>query len=133
MIPLVTKPRRRSTTLAPLTIALGLMSAVGCDEEGPTPEDAGTDAGVSMADAGDDAGGPPGTDGGLDASVDAGLADAGGTDAGSDAGMACGTDTVPLSMIRGTEGIAIAPDGTVYYSQSGALGRRVPGGAAEDA
>jgi sugar lactone lactonase YvrE len=41
----------------------------------------------------------------------------------------CGTDVAPLADIVGTEGLAIADDGTVYYSQSGHVGRWVPGGA----
>lgn len=45
----------------------------------------------------------------------------------------CGTDIIPLASVRGTEGIAIAPDGTLYYSQSGAVGRRLPGAASENA
>lgn len=45
---------------------------------------------------------------------------------------ACGTESLPASTIRGTEGLAIAPDGTLYYSQSGAVGRRLPGLPQED-
>src|SRR5688500_6282369 len=45
---------------------------------------------------------------------------------------ACGTAQPPLAQISGTEGIAIAPDGTIYYSQSGAVGRWVPGEADAD-
>ena len=44
----------------------------------------------------------------------------------------CGSEVVPTATISGTEGLAIAPDGTVYYSQSGAVGRRLAGGAAEN-
>lgn len=44
----------------------------------------------------------------------------------------CGTELLPLASIRGTEGLAIAPDGTTYYSQSGAVGRRLPGMAVEN-
>ena len=48
-----------------------------------------------------------------------------------DAPAACGTQTAPVAMISGTEGIAIAPDGTLYYSQSGGrVGRWQPGAAA---
>lgn len=46
----------------------------------------------------------------------------------ADTSELCGTQTITGSTIRGTEGIAIAPDGTVYYSQSGAVGRRTPDG-----
>jgi len=71
---------------------------------------AGTDAGGGATDAGG------GTDGG----------------GGTDAAPACGTEVAPTASINGTEGLAIAPDGTIYYSQSQAVGRRVPGGATED-
>ncbi len=46
---------------------------------------------------------------------------------------ACGNEQLPVAQITGTEGIAIAPDGTLYYSQDGAIGRRRPGMAPEDA
>ncbi len=39
----------------------------------------------------------------------------------------CGTEVLPTASITRTEGLAIAPDGTAYFSQSGALGRRQPG------
>ena len=55
---------------------------------------------------------------------DAGAIDAVSPDAPA---AACGTDVVPVAMITGTEGIAIAGDGTVYYSQTGHVGRWVPG------
>jgi hypothetical protein len=49
-----------------------------------------------------------------------------------DAGMVgCGTSLMP-SEITGTEGLVIARDGTVYYSQTGGVGRKLPGMAAED-
>lgn len=44
---------------------------------------------------------------------------------------ACGTERPTISGIRGTEGLVIGPDGTIYYSQSGAVGRLTPGGSAE--
>jgi sugar lactone lactonase YvrE len=49
-----------------------------------------------------------------------------------DATAGCGTATPPLASITGTEGIAIAADGTVYYSQDGHVGRWAPGDAAPD-
>lgn len=54
------------------------------------------------------------------------------TDASDDpdaAGECTASATVPLAMISGTEGLAIADDGTVYFSQTGRLGRWVPGAA----
>jgi sugar lactone lactonase YvrE len=44
----------------------------------------------------------------------------------------CGSEHLPVADIRGTEGIAVAPDGTFYYSQNGAIGRRRPGEAPDD-
>ncbi len=53
--------------------------------------------------------------------------------AGPDAATGCGTATPPLASLGGTEGIAIAPDGTIYYSQSGGrVGRWQPGDADGD-
>ncbi|HEV8322339.1 MAG TPA: SMP-30/gluconolactonase/LRE family protein [Myxococcota bacterium] len=49
--------------------------------------------------------------------------------AGTDAGPPCGTELLPTTAITGTEGIAIGPTGTLYYSQFRAVGRRIPGGA----
>ncbi len=49
-----------------------------------------------------------------------------------DAGPApCGDEALPTGSISGTEGLAIAADGTAYYSQSAAIGRRAPGESAE--
>ncbi len=45
----------------------------------------------------------------------------------------CGTEVLPVAQITGTEGLAIAPDGTLYYSQNGKIGRRRPGTAPENA
>jgi sugar lactone lactonase YvrE len=59
-------------------------------------------------------------------------ADPGAPDAapGPDAAGACGTAVPPLADLGGTEGIAIAADGTIYYSQSGGrVGRWQPGEA----
>ncbi|HUQ05412.1 MAG TPA: SMP-30/gluconolactonase/LRE family protein [Kofleriaceae bacterium] len=84
----------------------------------------GGDGGGSEVDA---AGG--GGDGG---EVDGAGGDGGGTDAGGDGASACGTMMPTLADLGGTEGIAIAGDGTIYYSQNGAVGRWVPGGQAVD-
>ncbi len=42
----------------------------------------------------------------------------------------CGSGVAPAGQIAGTEGVAIAADGTVYYSQTGGVGRWVPDDAA---
>lgn len=45
------------------------------------------------------------------------------------AAPSCGMERPTITGIRGTEGLVIGPDGTIYYSQSGAVGRLPPGGA----
>ena len=65
------------------------------------------------------------------ADIDASTIDSGNAiDAGDDPDAppsACGSEVAPVAMITGTEGIAIAADGTIYYSQTGGVGRWVPG------
>lgn len=63
---------------------------------------------------------------------DGGAIDGASVDAPIDGTSACGTMMPTLADLGGTEGIAIAADGTIYYSQNGAVGRWVPGGAAVD-
>jgi hypothetical protein len=46
-------------------------------------------------------------------------------------GPECGDEVLDSASISGTEGLSIAPDGTVYYSQTGGVGRRLPGEAAD--
>lgn len=97
-----------------LWLAVGIAtSAAGCGGGDESPMDADTDVDAAAVDG-------AGTDG------------AGQGDAGLDAPSACGTMMPTLADLSGTEGIAIAGDGTIYYSQSGAIGRWVPGGAAVD-
>lgn len=69
------------------------------------------------------------------ATIDATGADAAISDgpAAPDGPADCTGETPPLAMIQGTEGVAIADDGTVYFSQSGHLGRWVPGTATPEA
>lgn len=43
----------------------------------------------------------------------------------------CGTERPDISSVRGTEGLVIAADGTIYFSQSRAVGRIRPGMAPE--
>jgi len=61
------------------------------------------------------------------ATIDGGDDIDGGVD--PDAEPGCATGVAPVAMISGTEGIAIAADGTVYFSQTGHVGRWVPGAA----
>lgn len=119
------------TTRLALTLLLSL-AACGDDDTnldaGPVPDSAVADASrdVASGDAGDES----------DAGADAGIADAG-SDANTpdvfDAGpSACGTEQPSVAEVSGTEGVAIAPDGTIYYSQSGGIGRIQPGMGAEN-
>jgi sugar lactone lactonase YvrE len=88
----------------------------------------------------------PGTDAGGDRDVpegvdvpglDAPAIDGGGSDTpegvdGGGGGGCTGTARPDVSAIRGTEGLIVARDGTIYYSQSGSVGRLAPGGSPED-
>lgn len=44
----------------------------------------------------------------------------------------CGTDRPSLTGPGGSEGLVIGPDGTIYYTQRGAVGRIRPGAAPEN-
>jgi sugar lactone lactonase YvrE len=44
----------------------------------------------------------------------------------------CGDSRPDISAISGTEGLIVARDGTIYYTQSGQVGRLAPGGTPED-
>jgi sugar lactone lactonase YvrE len=100
--------------------ALFIALAAGCGDDAPAPPrdasvfDAGArDLAVEDAAPGDDA------------ATDAGDADAGATDAGA---RSCGMARPEIGAVRGTEGLVIARDGTVYYSQRGGVGRLAPDG-----
>lgn len=111
-------------TIARLCWVLGVMVALvsGC----PGPE-AVTDAGTPGTDTGTPVDtGTPETDTGTP-ETDAGTPD---VDGGTP--TACAGARPSLSGITGTEGLIIARDGTIYYSQSRAVGRLVPGGTPED-
>ncbi|MFK7999934.1 MAG: SMP-30/gluconolactonase/LRE family protein [Polyangiales bacterium] len=115
-------------------LALALLLSIAACGDDDTP-DAGQTPDSAVADASSDVGaGDTGNE------SDAG-ADAGASDAGSDANIpdvfdagppACGTEQPSVAAVRGTEGVAIAPDGTIYYSQSGGIGRILPGMDAEN-
>jgi len=90
---------------------------------------------VAACGGGDDGGATAdASGGGGDGAIDAPEADGGAViDAPMlDGAAGCGAMAPPLADLGGTEGIAIAADGTVYYSQNGAVGRWIPGGAAVD-
>ncbi len=86
----------------------------------------------------DDAFVAPGEDAGpsADAFVETPDAPSTPTDSGptGDAGptSACGGARPDITRVTGTEGLVIARDGTIYYSQGGAVGRLAVGGAPED-
>jgi sugar lactone lactonase YvrE len=95
-----------------LLVAASLAVLVACD---------GGDADEVVDGATADVGGDDGVDAGPDAAA---------PDGGS---PGCGEEVLPVADITGTEGLAIAADGTLYYSQSGSIGRRRPGEAPQDA
>ena len=122
-------PRRRT---ASMTLAASLISLAGCGGD-TVSEDAfvpsTNDAYVATNDApgespdafsADDTGTPP-----PDAHVEG---DAGAPD--PDAGMtsACGGMRPAITSITGTEGLVIARDGSIYFSQRAAVGRVAPDG-----
>lgn len=85
-----------------LPFAFALIAACS-GEPAMTPLDAAADA---PADASPTADTPPASDGG---------------------GPRCGTERPDIDAVRGTEGLVIAADGTIYFSQSRAVGRIRPG------
>lgn len=98
-----------------------LLLLAGCGESTADADSAQLDAapGAQLdaapeADAGVPDGAPP------DAAIDAAQPDMG--------TAGCGDERLPVDEIRGTEGLAITTDGTLYYAQSFAVGRRLPGG-----
>src|SRR4051794_21460696 len=97
--------------LAPLALLLPLLA---CGNN--PPADAGMDVPV-----------------GNDVPVTGDASDTPAADVPADTGASqCGTDRPDISGITGTEGLVIAADGTIYYSQASAIGRMQPGMAQED-
>jgi len=105
--------------------ASALLFIAACsDDTGPTdtgtpPSDTSTDTTTPPTDGGGDTTTPP-TDGGGDTAPP--------TDTGA---PTCGDGRPDVSGITGTEGLIVARDGTIYYTQSGVVGRLVPGGTPE--
>ncbi len=117
----------------PVLFVLMVLTACGDDSSvlDASTDASGADASVMDATATDasDSGGDSGRDAGV---FDGGEEiDAGDDAAPADAGVTCGDETAPVETIRGTEGVAVATDGTIYFSQSGGVGRRLPGMDAE--
>jgi sugar lactone lactonase YvrE len=71
------------------------------------------------------AGGTMGAAGGAGTTGAAGVGAAGA--GGAKGTVACGTAQADLSMVSGSEGLVIDADGTVYFSQTAAVGRLTPG------
>jgi outer membrane protein assembly factor BamB len=99
-----------------LPILIALTAA--CSSDPAVTTDAGTDLGV-IVDTPAAADRPTGTD--TPAVTD--------TPAATDSGATrqCGTARPAITSVRGTEGLVIAADGTIYFSQSHAVGRIRPG------
>ena len=123
-------------------ILLSTTILLSCGDRSLDAVTGGSDSG---ADSGGAAGGGTGSGGGASATGGAAATDAAGTDvaapdsgggAVADAGassVTCGTMQPDLSGITGVEGLAIGPDGTIYFSQqfTHSVGRLRPGMAAE--
>jgi sugar lactone lactonase YvrE len=106
----------RLSRFSALVLALA-FPAIGCDSTNDEDSGVTPDTGVPT-DSGDVDGGGEVTDTG------------GGTDAPVVA--TCGTARPDVSNIRGTEGLIIGRDGTIFYGQSGGVGRMTPDGTQDD-
>lgn len=124
--------RHRTRLLSLLALALSACDepATNTDSAIPATDSATRDGGRTDAGLPLDAGNP--IDGGA---IDGGPSDGGmpidsggGTDSAT---PGCGGARPSISMIRRTEGLVIGRDGTIYYSQSGGVGRLRPGGSME--
>ena len=101
----------------PSLILACFVAACGGDDDRPVPDSGPRADGGGGTDSGPLPDGGSGTDGGS-------------TDSGPP--PACGGARPVISGITGTEGLVIARDGTIYYSQDRAVGRLVPGGTPEN-
>lgn len=111
-----------------------VLALAGCGGDPVTP---GTDAATSGTDAG-----TPGIDSavpGIDAATPGSDAGHDAATPGADAGplpdggpTSCGTGAPVLTGSPATEGLAIARDGTIYYSRLGGVGRITPDGVRHD-
>jgi sugar lactone lactonase YvrE len=106
-------------------LAAGLLVSA-CTESNPAFRGARVTDGAAdgpAADAG------PSTDGPPDASVDSPV----GVDGGPDGLAACGSAVPDIAAIAGSDGLVVAPDGTIYFTRDdgtdGWVGRMLPGQA----
>ncbi|MFO0627404.1 MAG: SMP-30/gluconolactonase/LRE family protein [Polyangiales bacterium] len=106
------------------TLAAVILPLAACSS---TPSTSGTDAsvGTDVVTAAD----VVTADSATPADVPATPADVPATPTDMPTMASCGTGQPTITGIRGTEGLVIGPDGTIYYSQSGAVGRLPPGGS----
>lgn len=122
------------TRLTFLVALVLLLAACGDDDTGSA--DTGADAPDANVDAAGDSGRDDAADAAPDVNEDSSPPDTGTVDSGEPdtgpPGRICGDEHPDVSGITGTEGVIIARDGTLYYSQSGGVGRRTPAGAQED-
>ena len=124
--------QRARLVLLSLSLSLAACGGSAGTDAGQPPADAGPGTDSGSGDAGTPIdGGAPAMDGG--STTDGGpMLDAGPMADGGSA-SSCGTARPDVSGITGTEGLVIARDGTIYYSQRGAVGRLRPGGTPENA
>nr|MBK7067620.1 hypothetical protein [Deltaproteobacteria bacterium] len=102
-----------------LPFSFALIAACSSDPAVTPITDAGTDTGIAVDAPAVDA-----------PAVDVPAADVPVTgDSGTPA--RCGAERPDISAVRGTEGLVIAADGTIYFSQSRGVGRVRPGMAPE--
>ncbi len=103
---------------------VSLLGACGDDSSS-------TDTGLPPVDGGGDTTTPP-SDGGDDTTPPGDSATDTSTPPPDTGAPTCGDARPDVSSITGTEGLIIARDGTIYYTQSGMVGRLTPGGSPED-
>lgn len=112
-----------------IAVFVGCSGSEGATSDAAVTADAGADA---SSDAGTDAAEPLDMTVATDASDDLGVVADGGLDSGLDASVtACGSERPDLADTSGVEGLVIARDGTIYFSQSGGVGRITALGATE--
>lgn len=114
-----------------LLLGVSLVAACSGPATVPSPDVAAVDA---LADAPTSVDVPSIDAASMDAATsDTSTIDSAMSDAQSDTPMrACGSARPMLDGVRGTEGLVIGPDGTIYYSQARAIGRLRPGMAPQN-
>ncbi len=115
----------------PFAFASLFMAACSDDVVNQPTVDAGngTDLGFADVPAGSDVQTGSDVQAGSDVQTGSDVQVATDTSPTGDGGTApsCGSGRPTVSSVRGTEGLVIGADGTIYYSQTGAVGRILPG------